>query len=110
MLLARRLVEAGARLVHVNWPREGGDEAVNNPMWDTHAQNADRLQEVLCPQFNVTFTALIEDLEQRGMLAETLVVAAGIWSPLVGRLAGVELPLTPMQRAFRAARTWQRRK
>jgi hypothetical protein len=77
VLLARRLVEAGARLVHVNWPREGGDEAVSNPMWDTHAQNADRLQDVLCPQFDVTFTALIEDLEQRGLLAETLVVAVG---------------------------------
>jgi hypothetical protein len=77
VLLARRLVEAGARLVHVNWPREGGDEAVSNPLWDTHAQNADRLQDVLCPQFDVTFAALIEDLEQRGLLAETLVVAIG---------------------------------
>ena len=77
VLLARRLVEAGARLVHVNWPREGGDEAVGNPLWDTHAQNADRLQDVLCPQFDVTFTALIEDLEQRGLLSETLVVAIG---------------------------------
>ncbi|MFN0052060.1 MAG: DUF1501 domain-containing protein [Planctomycetales bacterium] len=77
VLLARRLVEAGAKLVHVNWPREGGDEAVNNPLWDTHAQNADRLQEVLCPQFDVTFTALIDDLEQRGLLSETLVVVIG---------------------------------
>lgn len=77
VLLARRLVEAGAKLVHVNWPREGGDEAVSNPMWDTHAQNADRLQDVLCPQFDVTYTALIEDLEQRGLLSETLVVAIG---------------------------------
>jgi len=77
VLLARRLIEAGARLVHVNWPREGGDEAVTNPLWDTHAQNADRLQEVLCPIFDVGFTALIEDLGQRGLLGETLVVAIG---------------------------------
>ena len=35
LILARRLIEAGARLVHVNWPREGGDEAVSNPLWDT---------------------------------------------------------------------------
>jgi hypothetical protein len=77
VLLARRLIEAGARLVHVNWPREGGDEAVTNPMWDTHAQNADRLQEALCPVFDVGFTALIEDLDRRGLLAETLVVAIG---------------------------------
>jgi hypothetical protein len=77
LLLARRLVEAGVRLVHVNWPREGGDEAVDNPMWDTHAQNSDRLQDVLCPQFDVGFTALIEDLDARGLLDETLVVAIG---------------------------------
>ena len=77
MLLARRLIEAGVRLVHVNWTREGGDSAVDNPMWDTHAQNAERLQDVLCPQFDVGFTALLEDLEQRGLLHETLVVAIG---------------------------------
>ncbi len=77
VLLARRLVEAGAKLVHVNWPREKGDEAVNNPMWDTHAQNSDRLQEALCPLFDVTYTALLDDLEQRGLLSETLVVAIG---------------------------------
>jgi hypothetical protein len=77
VLLARRLIEAGVRLVHVNWPREPGDNAVDNPMWDTHAQNADRLQDTLCPQFDVTFTTLIEDLESRGLLSETLVVAIG---------------------------------
>ena len=77
VLLARRLVEAGVRLVHVQWPREPGDNAVDNPLWDTHAQNADRLEDVLCPQFDVGFSALIEDLEQRGLLDETLVVAIG---------------------------------
>jgi hypothetical protein len=75
VLLARRLIEAGVRLVHVGWPREPGDTAVDNPMWDTHAQNADRLQDVLCPMFDVGFSALIEDLDQRGLLDETLVVA-----------------------------------
>jgi hypothetical protein len=77
LVLARRLIEAGARLVHVNWPREGGDEAVANPLWDTHAQNADRLQDVLCPIFDIGFTALIDDMHQRGLLQETLVVAIG---------------------------------
>ena len=77
VLMARRLIEAGVRMVHVNWPREAGDNAVDNPMWDTHAQNADRVEDVLCPQFDVGFTALIEDLEQRGLLDETLVVAIG---------------------------------
>ena len=47
------------------------------PLWDTHAQNADRLEDVLCPQFDVGFSALIEDLDQRGLLDETLVVAVG---------------------------------
>ena len=74
-LLARRLVETGVRLVHVGWPREPGDSAVDNPMWDTHAQNADRMEDVLCPIFDVGFSALIDDLDQRGLLDETLVVA-----------------------------------
>ena len=77
VLLARRLIESGARLVHVNWPREPGDNASDNPLWDTHAQNADRLEDVLCPIFDVGYTALIEDLDQRGLLDETLVVAIG---------------------------------
>jgi hypothetical protein len=76
-LLARRLVEAGVRLVHVNWAREPGDSAVDNPMWDTHAQNADRLQDALCPMFDVSFDALLDDLADRGLLAETLVVVVG---------------------------------
>lgn len=75
VLLARRLIEAGVRLVHVGWPREPGDTAVNNPLWDTHTQNADRLQDALCPMFDVGFSALIEDLDERGLLDETLVVA-----------------------------------
>jgi hypothetical protein len=76
-LLARRLIEAGVRLVHVNWAREPGDSAVDNPMWDTHAQNADRLQDSLCPMFDVTFDALMSDLTARGLLDETLVVVVG---------------------------------
>ena len=76
-LLARRLIEAGTRLVHVNWPREPGDNAVGNPLWDTHNLNADRLQDTLCPIFDVTFAALLDDLESRGLLSETLVVAIG---------------------------------
>ena len=90
VLLARRLIEAGARLVHVNWPRDPGDNAVDNPLWDTHAQNADRLEDVLCPQFDWTFSALIEDLEQRGLLDETLVVAIGEFgrTPKINAKAG----------------------
>ena len=90
LLLARRLVEAGVRLVHVNWPREPGDNAVDNPLWDTHSKNADRLQDFLCPLFDVGFTTLIDDLEQRGLLDETLVVAIGEFgrTPKINKAAG----------------------
>lgn len=90
VLLARRLVEAGVRLVHVNWPREPGDNAVDNPLWDTHSKNADRIQDFLCPLFDVGFTTLIEDLETRGLLDETLVVAVGEFgrTPKINKNAG----------------------
>jgi hypothetical protein len=90
VLLARRLIEAGVRLVHVNWVREEGDNAVGNPMWDTHSKNADRLQDVLCPQFDIGFTALIDDLDDRGLLDETLVVAVGEFgrTPKINARAG----------------------
>ncbi|HYH64699.1 MAG TPA: DUF1501 domain-containing protein [Urbifossiella sp.] len=89
-LLARRLVEAGVRLVHVNWPRDPGDSAVDNPLWDTHAQNADRLQDSLCPMFDVSFAALLDDLAERGLLGETLVVAVGEFgrTPRINRQGG----------------------
>ena len=77
VLLARRLIEAGVRFVHVQWPREPGDLSSNRPTWDTHADNNNRVKNVLCPQFDVGFTALVEDLADRGLLDETLVVAVG---------------------------------
>lgn len=77
VLLGRRLVEAGVRMVFVQWPREPGDLSKPNPLWDTHAHNDVRMKDVLCPQFDQGFTALIEDLETRGLLEETLVVAVG---------------------------------
>ncbi len=77
VLLARRLIESGVRMVYVNWPREPGDMSVGNPLWDTHSQNNPRMKDVLCPQFDLGFSALIEDLDQRGLLEETLVVAIG---------------------------------
>ena len=73
MLLARRLVEAGVRLVQVNWYR-GTDEPPDNPCWDSHKQESERLRNVLAPPTDRAYSALIEDLERRGMLDETLVV------------------------------------
>lgn len=77
LLLARRLVEAGVRLVQVNWPREPGDTAAGNPLWDTHQDNAGRVKNVLCPQLDTALPALLDDLDDRGLLDTTLVVVMG---------------------------------
>lgn len=89
-LLARRLVEAGTRLVQVNWPREGKAEVAGSPLWDTHSKNASRVRDVLCPQFDRTFATLIEDLSDRGLLDETLVIAMGEFgrSPKINSVGG----------------------
>jgi Protein of unknown function (DUF1501) len=73
VLLARRLVEAGVRLVQVNWYR-GPDEPPANPCWDSHVQESARLKEVLVPPMDRAYSALLEDLDRRGLLGETLVV------------------------------------
>ncbi len=75
-LLARRLIEAGVRLVQVNWFR-GPDEPSDAPCWDSHAYEAKRLRTVLMPPMDQAFSALLEDLAQRGLLDETLVVCMG---------------------------------
>jgi hypothetical protein len=77
VLLARRLVEAGVGLAQVNWPRERGDMASDSPCWDTHARNAERLRTALMTPMDQAYSALLEDLEQRGLLDETLVLWMG---------------------------------
>jgi hypothetical protein len=72
-LLARRLVEAGVALVQVNWYR-GPEEPSDAPCWDSHAREGQRLKTVLAPPADQGFSALLEDLAQRGLLGETLVV------------------------------------
>lgn len=76
VLMARRLVESGVKLVQVNWYR-GPEEPAEAPCWDSHAWEAKRLREDLAPPFDCAYSALIEDLEQRGMLDETLIVCMG---------------------------------
>lgn len=76
VLLARRMVEAGVSLVQVNWTR-WQDDPDNAPAWDTHVQNSQRLKNALMPPMDQAFSALLEDLKQRGLLDETLVVWAG---------------------------------
>jgi hypothetical protein len=72
-LLARRLVEAGVALVQVNWFR-GPDEPADNPCWDSHTDESKRLKTVLAPTADQAVSALLDDLSQRGLLEETLVV------------------------------------
>jgi hypothetical protein len=71
MLLARRLVEAGVRLTCVSWAPDA------NATWDTHGNNFSKLKNDLLPPFDMSFTTLLNDLDDRGLLDRTLVVAMG---------------------------------
>ena len=75
VLLSRRLVEAGVSLVQVNWQQIKGKE--NNGSWDTHKDHNASLKDFLMPMMDQSYSALIEDLEERGMLDETLVAWVG---------------------------------
>jgi len=70
-LAARRLVEAGCKFVTVFWDGFGQFASC---AWDTHANHYPRLREYLLPGFDLAYSALIEDLEARGLLDETLVL------------------------------------
>jgi len=82
MLLARRLVEAGVRLVTVCTGRRFDQS------WDTHRQHFPLLKRSLLPYADRAFSALLEDLAQRGLLEETLVVALGEFgrTPRLGQI------------------------
>src|SRR5207237_6503373 len=70
-LAARRLVEAGSKFVSVFWDPF---EPFGGSCWDTHANHFPRLKEYLLPVFDQAYSALISDLDQRGLLDETLVL------------------------------------
>lgn len=78
-LLARRLVEHGIRLVTVNM----FDTVFNQTTWDCHADGRtlgatlDDYKKTLCPMFDLAYTTLLDDLRERGMLDNTMVVAMG---------------------------------
>ncbi len=88
-LLARRLVEAGVGLVQVNWFR-GPDEPPDAPCWDSHVREGARLKTALAPPLDQALAALLEDLQQRGMLGETLVICMAEFgrSPRMNRAGG----------------------
>ena len=69
VLLARRLVEAGCRFVTAAGYKHGE--------WDTHGDNETRLRDTLVPMLEQSLSALLEDLDQRGLLESTVVIATG---------------------------------
>jgi hypothetical protein len=69
-LAARRLVEAGSRMVSVFWDEYG----LAGSGWDTHWNHYPRMRQELCPGLDLAWYGLISDLDQRGMLDDTLVV------------------------------------
>ncbi len=75
VLLARRMVEAGVRLVHVNWVRHDGGKGGQG--YDSHRNHLDWAKDELLPPTDAAFASLVEDLDDRGLLDETLVVMMG---------------------------------
>ncbi|MEM8736846.1 MAG: DUF1501 domain-containing protein, partial [Planctomycetota bacterium] len=73
-LLARRLVEAGTRVVEVIWPKVANSD---NHSWDHHQGLSKRMKDQSAPMLDAGLSTLIEDLDDRGMLDETLVVCLG---------------------------------
>jgi hypothetical protein len=82
-LAARRLVEAGAKFVTVFWDGYG---QFSGCAWDTHANHYPRLKEYLLPGFDRAYAGLIRDLEDRGLLDDTLV----IWMSEHGRTPKID--------------------
>jgi uncharacterized protein DUF1501 len=75
VLMARRLVEAGVRLVAVNWVRH--DNGPGGQGWDSHSRHLDWCKDELLPPMDRAVSSLLEDLHDRGLLEETLVVVMG---------------------------------
>ena len=82
-LLARRLIEAGTRFVEVNWPKVANSDRHS---WDVHVGLPDRMKKMSAPMLDPGLASLIEDLDDRGLLDETLVVCVGEFgrSPKMG--------------------------
>jgi arylsulfatase A-like enzyme len=86
-LLARRLLEAGVGLVTVYWHYEGPDDS---PVWDTHWNNFTHLRQRLAPPTDQAVAAVLDDLHQRGLLDDTLVICMGEFgrTPRINNMAG----------------------
>jgi uncharacterized protein (DUF1501 family) len=73
-LLARRLVESGTRVVEVVWPKVANS---NNHSWDVHTGLNERMKNQSAPMLDRGLAALIDDMDERGLLDDTLVLAVG---------------------------------
>jgi hypothetical protein len=73
-VIARRLVERGVRFVNVTWDLFWDRIKIDYDAWDTHTKNFAILRDNKLPHLDQTYTALMEDLDARGLLDETLVV------------------------------------
>lgn len=74
LLLARRFIEAGTRFVQVNWPKVANSDRHS---WDVHKALGNRMKDDAAPRFDPGFATFIEDMDQRGLLEDTLVVCVG---------------------------------
>ncbi len=86
LLMARQLVEVGVRLVQVNLG--------NNETWDTHQAAFPNLKNFLLPPMDRAVSALMDDLDSRGLLSETLIVMGGEFgrTPRLSKISGARLP------------------
>ena len=83
-LLGRRLAEAGVPMTNVHYCH------TPNGSWDTHSDNFNKMKNSLAPTFDQAFSALVNDLDERGMLEETLVIATAEFgrTPKINKSAG----------------------
>ncbi len=84
VLLARRLLETGTRVVTMSWAPDA------NATWDTHGGNFQKLKSTLLPQFDAACSSVVEDLEASGRLSRTIVAVLGDFgrTPKINNNAG----------------------
>jgi hypothetical protein len=83
-LLARRLAEAGVPMINVSYCHQPPES------WDTHSRHFKTTRQLLAPTFDAAFTALVNDLDERGLLDQTLVIANAEFgrTPAINKNAG----------------------
>jgi hypothetical protein len=88
LLLTRRLLEAGTRVVSIAWAPDA------NATWDTHWDHVNRLKNELLPPLDMAIASLLDDLVERGMFERTLVVIMGEFgrAPKISLVPGYPLP------------------